>query len=90
MSLSVCFSIAGMPEEANVPFYEHVFFDDKLNEGNWCPKRGPIRDFMNCVTNALSLNPYLSVKEKHEHIEWFRDYFVERMETIQNLGLMQE
>ena len=80
---------AVLTEEVEVPFYEHVFLEDKLNEGNWCPKEGPIRSFMLSVTTALSLNPYLTVREKHEHIQWFRDYFTERITTIKNLGLVQ-
>ena len=78
-----------MEEEASVPFYEHVFLEDKLNEGDWCPKTGPIRNFMSSVIVALSQNAYLTVKEKHEHIEWFRDYFIERLDTIKKLGLIQ-
>ncbi|CAK8671559.1 unnamed protein product [Clavelina lepadiformis] len=80
----------GLEEEANTPFYEHVFLEDKLNEGNWCPSTGPIRQFMNAVITVLSLNPYYSVKEKHEHIEWFRDYFLEKESTLKRLGLIEQ
>ena len=79
-----------MDEEAKVPFYEHVFLEDKLNEGDWCPKTGPIRNFMTSVCVALSRNAYLTVTEKHEHIEWFRDYFNERIDTIKTLGLIDQ
>jgi len=77
----------GLEEESNVPFYKHVFLESKLNEGNWCAKQGPVRNFMVAVCSALSLNPYLKVAEKEEHINWFRDYFIEKREMLQQLGI---
>ncbi|XP_029336543.1 28S ribosomal protein S31, mitochondrial-like, partial [Mus caroli] len=46
------------------------------------PKQGPIRLFMELVTCGLSKNPYLSVKQKVEHIEWFRNYFNEKRDIL--------
>ncbi|XP_036117428.1 28S ribosomal protein S31, mitochondrial-like [Molossus molossus] len=53
-------------------FQEHIFLDKYLED---FPKQGPIRHFMELVTCGLSKNPYLSVKQKVEHIEWFKNYF---------------
>ena len=48
-----------------------------LLEG-WCPKRGPLRRFMELVCVGLQNNPYISVQTKLDHIQWFKDYFVEK------------
>jgi len=77
----------GLEEEKDVPFYKHVFLTSKLNEGGWCAPRGPVRNFMVAVCSALSMNPYLTVSEKEEHIHWFRDYFVEKRDLLQQLGI---
>ncbi|KAK2492875.1 hypothetical protein MC885_005039 [Smutsia gigantea] len=60
-------------------FHEHIFLDKYLED---FPKQGPIRHFMELVTCGLSKNPYLSVKQKIEHIEWFRNYFNEKREIL--------
>ncbi|KAI5930321.1 28S ribosomal protein S31, mitochondrial [Manis javanica] len=60
-------------------FHEHIFLDKYLED---FPKQGPIRHFMELVTCGLSKNPYLSVKQKVEHIEWFRNYFHEKREIL--------
>ncbi|XP_060050878.1 small ribosomal subunit protein mS31 isoform X2 [Erinaceus europaeus] len=60
-------------------FHEHIFLDKYLED---FPKQGPIRHFMELVTNGLSKNPYLSVKQKVEHIEWFRNYFNEKQDIL--------
>ncbi|KAK6169338.1 hypothetical protein SNE40_020412 [Patella caerulea] len=66
---------AGMKEEAKVGFHEHVFLDDQIAD---FPRKGPIRHFIELVVVGLSKNPYLSVSAKHEHINWFRQYFKEK------------
>ncbi|XP_076867716.1 small ribosomal subunit protein mS31 [Brachyhypopomus gauderio] len=71
---------AGMEEEANVPFHEHVFLERHLEDG--FPQQGPIRRFMELVIVGLAKNPHLSVKQKVEHIAWFRDYFKEKQDII--------
>ncbi|XP_069115204.1 uncharacterized protein [Argopecten irradians] len=68
-------------EEENVTFDEHVFLEPLIED---FPKKGPIRHFMELVVAGLSKNPHMSVKEKHEHIEWYRNYFT------QNQHLMEE
>ncbi|XP_049709057.1 28S ribosomal protein S31, mitochondrial isoform X1 [Elephas maximus indicus] len=60
-------------------FHEHIFLDKYLEN---FPKQGPIRHFMELVTCGLSKNPYLSVKQKIEHIEWFRNYFNEKKDIL--------
>ncbi|XP_015339724.1 28S ribosomal protein S31, mitochondrial isoform X1 [Marmota marmota marmota] len=69
---------AGFDDDGS-EFHEHIFLDKHL-EG--FPKQGPIRHFMELVTCGLSKNPYLSVKQKVEHIEWFRNYFKEKRDIL--------
>lgn len=71
---------AGMEEEATVAFHEHVFLDPHLEEG--FPLRGPVRHFMELVVAGLSHNHHLSVRQKTEHIDWFRDYFQEKQDVL--------
>ncbi|CAO2611627.1 28S ribosomal protein S31, mitochondrial [Lemmus lemmus] len=69
---------AGFDDDGS-EFHEHIFLDKYL-EG--FPKQGPIRNFMELVTNGLSKNPYLSVKQKVDHIEWFKHYFNEKRDIL--------
>ncbi|XP_014666659.1 PREDICTED: 28S ribosomal protein S31, mitochondrial-like isoform X2 [Priapulus caudatus] len=69
----------GLEEEENVGFHEHVFLDHLLAD---FPKRGPVRHFMELVINGLSKNPYMTVAEKREHVDWFRRYFEAKEEVI--------
>ncbi|XP_042662097.1 28S ribosomal protein S31, mitochondrial-like isoform X1 [Tyto alba] len=71
---------AGMEEDAE--FHEHIFLEKHLED---FPKQGPIRHFMELVICGLSKNPYLSVKQKIEHIEWFQKYFEEKKEFLQEI-----
>ncbi|NWV14658.1 RT31 protein, partial [Ptilonorhynchus violaceus] len=68
--------------EDDAEFHEHIFLEKHL-EG--FPKEGPIRHFMELVICGLSKNPYLSVKQKVEHIEWFQKYFEEKKELLQEI-----
>ncbi|KAM4702175.1 small ribosomal subunit protein mS31 [Discoglossus pictus] len=70
---------AGLEEEQKVEFHEHIFLDKYLED---FPKQGPIRHFMELVVCGLSKNPYISVKKKEEHIEWFRDYFHQKEDVL--------
>ncbi|KAL9867317.1 small ribosomal subunit protein mS31 [Geothlypis trichas] len=70
----------GMEDDAE--FHEHIFLDKHLQG---FPKEGPIRHFMELVICGLSKNPYLSVKQKVEHIEWFQKYFEEKKELLQEI-----
>ena len=49
------------------------------------PEKGPVRHFMELVVNGLSKNPYLTVQQKHEHVNWFRDYFGDKLTLIDSL-----
>ncbi|XP_067147677.1 small ribosomal subunit protein mS31 [Apteryx mantelli] len=71
---------AGMEDDA--AFHEHIFLEKHLED---FPKQGPIRHFMELVICGLSKNPYLTVKQKIEHIEWFRKYFEEKEELLQEI-----
>ncbi|XP_019875241.1 28S ribosomal protein S31, mitochondrial [Aethina tumida] len=74
----------GMDEEEKVYFAEHVFLEKHLEP--WCPRKGPIRHFMELVCVGLSKNPYISVEAKKEHIEWFKNYFEEKKKLLQEVG----
>lgn len=74
----------GLEEESKVYFTEHVFLEEHLEP--WCPPKGPIRHFMELVCVGLSKNPYLTVQDKKEHIEWYRNYFDEKKALLQEVG----
>ncbi|XP_054979796.1 28S ribosomal protein S31, mitochondrial isoform X2 [Sorex araneus] len=74
---------AGFDDDGS-EFHEHIFLDKYLED---FPKQGPIRHFMELVTCGLSKNPYLSVKQKVEHIEWFRNYFNEKQDILKESGI---
>ncbi|XP_045113308.1 28S ribosomal protein S31, mitochondrial-like [Portunus trituberculatus] len=78
---------AGLVEEMKVGFHEHVFLERHL-EG-WCPKRGPIRHFMELVCTGLSKNPYLTVERKQAHIEWYKNYFSQKEDLLKELGAIE-
>lgn len=75
--------LSGLDEEAQVSFEEHVFVEQLLDP--WCPKHGPVRIFMELVCVGLSKNPYLTVQQKHEHIEWYQNYFEEKKEILESV-----
>ncbi|KAK2585269.1 hypothetical protein KPH14_009964 [Odynerus spinipes] len=74
----------GMEEEHNIHFSEHVFLERHLKD--WCPKRGPVRHFMELVCIGLSKNPYMTVDEKIGHITWYKEYFKGKEELLKELG----
>ncbi|XP_001602988.2 28S ribosomal protein S31, mitochondrial [Nasonia vitripennis] len=78
----------GMEEEEKVHFSEHVFMERHLK--GWCPKRGPIRHFMELVCVGLSKNPYMTVEEKVGHITWYKDYFESKQELLSDLGVLDD
>ncbi|XP_015266502.1 PREDICTED: 28S ribosomal protein S31, mitochondrial [Gekko japonicus] len=71
---------AGLEEDAE--FYEHLFLEKHLGD---FPREGPIRHFMELVTCGLSKNPYMSLKEKVEYIDWFQNYFKEKEELLKEI-----
>ncbi|XP_039756707.1 28S ribosomal protein S31, mitochondrial isoform X2 [Pararge aegeria] len=74
----------GMEEEKNVHFSEHIFLDAHL-EG-WCPTKGPIRHFMELVCVGLSKNAFYTVKEKIDHIMWYKEYFESKQDMLTEIG----
>lgn len=77
----------GLENENNVFFAEHVFLEPLIDE--WCPVKGPIRHFMELVCTGLSKNPFLSVEEKKDHINWFRQYFYEKNQLLKEVGAFE-
>ncbi|XP_052807838.1 28S ribosomal protein S31, mitochondrial-like [Mya arenaria] len=71
---------AGWEEEKTVKFHEHVLLENQIRD---FPRKGPIRHFMELVTVTLSKNPHLTVQQKHEHIDWFRNYFNEKSDILE-------
>ncbi|XP_028382567.1 28S ribosomal protein S31, mitochondrial [Phyllostomus discolor] len=74
---------AGFDDDGS-EFHEHIFLDKHLED---FPKQGPIHHFMELVTCGLSKNPHLSVKQKVEHIEWFKNYFDEKKDILKESGI---
>lgn len=85
-SLSFCFP--GLEEEQTVHFSEHIFLDAHL-EG-WCPKKGPIRHFMELVCVGLSKNAFYTVKEKKDHIMWYKEYFESKQDLLSEVGVWDQ
>lgn len=76
----------GLDKERDVYFANHIFLEQHL-EG-WCPTKGPVRHFMELVCVGLSKNPYITVEEKIGHINWFKNYFNEKKDMLQELILL--
>ncbi|CAL8101118.1 unnamed protein product [Calicophoron daubneyi] len=74
-------------EELSVPFYEHVFFDKYLDKEQM--KCGPVSAFLELVCDGLAQNPHFTVEEKREHLRWFREYFKDKLSTI-NASVLEE
>uniref|UniRef100_UPI00398EBED1 small ribosomal subunit protein mS31 isoform X2 n=1 Tax=Pristiophorus japonicus TaxID=55135 RepID=UPI00398EBED1 len=70
---------AGLEGEEGVEFHEHIFLEKHLHG---FPEQGPIRHFIELVINGLCKNPYLTVQQKIEHIDWFRQYFHEKEDIL--------
>lgn len=77
----------GIDDENKVFFAEHVFLEPLIDE--WCPKKGPIRHFMELVCVGLSKNPFLLIEEKKDHINWFRQYFFEKNQLLKEVGAFE-
>lgn len=73
----------GLDEEKQVPFEDHIFFDDLLEE---FPKNENIRTFMKSVFLGLSKNHWMTVNRKHEIIRFYKDYFEENREKYKLSG----
>jgi hypothetical protein len=67
--------------EVNIPFYKHIFLDDHLKD---FPKEKQVQEFMEYALNGISLNSHLSIKEKNDIIQWYKDYFNEKIDLIRD------
>ncbi|KAJ9592756.1 hypothetical protein L9F63_015594 [Diploptera punctata] len=76
----------GLEEEKQIDFTEHIFLEHHLDP--WCPKKGPLRHFMELVCVGLSKNPHFTVQMKLEHINWFRDYFEDKKQVLLDTGAL--
>lgn len=65
------------------PFTDHIFLEEYIE--SWCPQKGAVHNFMELVCIGLSKNPYLSVQQKREHLDWYRDYFEEKHDILQSV-----
>lgn len=74
----------GLEKEQEVSFVDHIFLDVLLED--WCPKRGPIRNYMDLVCIGLSRNHWLTAEEKKAHILWYKEYFLSKKQLIKELG----
>lgn len=75
-----------MGKEKDVYFTEHVFLEKHLE--SWCPPKGPIRHFMELVCVGLSKNYWLTCEEKQAHIEWYKEYFMEKKRILTDTGAL--
>ncbi|KAL5108091.1 28S ribosomal protein S31 mitochondrial [Taenia crassiceps] len=71
-------------EELDTPFHEHVFLNQFEKKQAGGKKPAPLKAFMELVFAGLGQNPYLSVKEKRDHIVWFEGYFADKMGDIES------
>ncbi len=74
------FGIGIDQEDIEIPFEEHVFLDNYLEEFS---DTAPVQEFMTLVLNGLSKNSFMSVDEKRRIIHWYRDYFKEKSGLIE-------
>jgi len=74
----------GLVEEESTGFHEHIFLERHLSD--WCPRVGPIRQFMELVCVGLSKNPYISAPRKRAVIEWYREFFEEKKVMLEEIG----
>ncbi|VDO58258.1 unnamed protein product [Schistosoma margrebowiei] len=66
--------------ELDVPFYDHVFLENHLNKEHL--KCKPLASFLELVCTGLSKNPYFSVDDKKQHLEWFTQFFDDKITRI--------
>ncbi|CAH8656529.1 unnamed protein product [Schistosoma rodhaini] len=73
--------------ELDVPFHEHVFLENHLNKEHL--KCKPLASFLELVCTGLSKNPYFSVDDKKQHLEWFTQFFDDKITRI-NVSIEEE
>ena len=77
----------GLEEEKKTGFHEHIFLEKYI--ADWCPRKGPLKHFMDLVVAGLSKNPYISVDRKKNHIEWYRNYFANKIDLLKETGMVE-
>jgi len=65
--------------DGDVPFYEHVLLERHIQN---FPSSPLIRQFMELVCVGLGRNPYWTVEQKLDHINWFREFFNEKINVF--------
>lgn len=73
----------GLEEEKKVPFEDHVFLDEFLEE---FPKNEYIQTFMEYVISGLAKNPWMTVDRKHSIIKFYKDYFDKKRDLYKAAG----
>lgn len=73
----------GLEAEQQVPFEDHVFFDQYLQD---LPKDENIRAFMELVVSGLAKNNWITVDRKREVIRFYKEYFDGRRQTYKDAG----
>lgn len=73
----------GMYKEKKVPFEDHVFLDDCLED---FPKNEHIQNFMEYVIAGLAKNHWMTVERKHIIIKFYKDYFDKKRDLYKAAG----
>lgn len=73
----------GMDAEKQVPFEDHVFLDQHLED---FPDNEYIRSFMEYVILGLAKNHHMTVDRKHEIIKFYKDYFSDKRDLYKERG----
>ena len=79
---TVCYHLDWF-EELNTPFHEHIFLSRHVNAKTGAGSPGPLKSFMELVCAGLAKNPYISAKEKADHLTWFQGYFHAKVKDIE-------
>lgn len=77
----------GMDEEKKVPFEDHVFLEEFLEE---FPKNEYIQSFMEYVISGLAKNHWMTVERKHNVIKFYKDYFDKKRDLYKAAGFELE
>lgn len=75
--------VLGLDLEMQTSFTDHIFLEEYIE--SWCPQKGAVHNFMELLCIGLSKNPYLSVQQKREHLDWYRNYFEEKRDILQRI-----
>jgi small subunit ribosomal protein S31 len=65
--------------EADISFDQHIFLEGYLEK---FPQIDPVQQFMTLVLSGISHNGFLSLSEKTEVIQWYKNYFDEKLDTL--------